>query len=179
MEQMTNLVLMRSYFPLPQCKLLVNPVLGDFSLELRHTCVCTCMHRHMHCACAGKGCFHCQMCWQSMILHETAAFETSIFNCSDICILFTRQSLSKKIYKYTHHLWHLWCLLLVKPLSHCGKKKCNSSILQKMRLNGFFRDCLYFKCNYLRSCKLSILFCHELNARRKLISQEIWMILYF
>lgn len=114
MEQMTNLVLMRSYFPLPQCKLLVNPVLGDFHLELRHTCVCTCMHRHTHCSCAGKGCFHCHFAecgdrigfYFKLLLLE----QTFIFNCSDISILVTRHSLTKKIYEHTHYQW---CLLLV------------------------------------------------------------------
>lgn len=177
---MTNLVLMRSYFPLPQCKLLVNPVLGDFHLELKHTSVCTCVHRHTHCACAGKGCFHCHFakCGDRILFYFKLLLskQTFIFNCSDICILFTRNSLTKNIYEHFHHQW---CLLLVKPLSHCGEQKYNSSVLQKMRLKGFFRDFLYFKCNYLRSCKLSILFCHELNVRRKLISQETWMILYF
>lgn len=112
MEQMTNLVLMRSYFPLPQCKLLVNPVLGGFHLELKRTCVCTCVHRHTLCACAGKGCFHCHFakCGDRIWFYFKLLLskQTFIFNCSDICTLFTRHSLTKKICKHSHHQW---CLL--------------------------------------------------------------------
>jgi len=95
MEQMTNLLLMRSYFPLPQCKLLVNPVLGDFHSEIRHTCACTCMHTHS--ACVGEGRFHCHLaeCGDRMWFYFKwlLSKQIFIFNCSDICILFTRHSL--------------------------------------------------------------------------------------